>query len=87
MLMNNIGALNHTQGAHEEAAKRYNAALELLRSRRELRGLGDWEATLLYNVARLHEDLGEVGQARALYQRLVEKHPRYSDGKSIRRVF
>lgn len=82
-LLNNLGVVSHLESRFGEARIMYENALV---------GAGahgaDAEATstsVLYNLARVYEDLNDEGKAMEAYEKLLERHPEYVDAK-IRRA-
>ncbi|KAI0267054.1 hypothetical protein BC834DRAFT_92917 [Gloeopeniophorella convolvens] len=82
-LLNNIGAIAHLESRFVEARTMYENALV------GASALGaDAEAmstTVLYNLARVYEDLNDETKAMEAYEKLLERHPEYVDAK-IRRA-
>lgn len=90
-LLNNIGVLEWRKGELESAQDHIQRALT--------EGTADAEAndddpqfregvtiSMLYNLGAVSEELGNLDQAKAVYERLLERHPEYVDGRfSIRR--
>ncbi len=37
--------------------------------------------TIMYNVARMYESLGDIEAASRTYQEILDKHPAYIDGE------
>lgn len=83
-LMNNLGVLMHLEGTWTEAREIYELAL----TRTAASGFSEGElgegvsTTILYNLARVYEDQGEVDMAREAYEKLLSRHPEYIDGMS-----
>ncbi|KAF8472978.1 RNA polymerase II-associated protein [Russula ochroleuca] len=82
-LLNNLGVVSHLQSRFEEARVMYENALV------GARVLGaEAEATstsVLYNLARVYEDLNDDAKAMEAYEKLLDRHPEYVDAK-IRRA-
>ncbi|KAG1725277.1 uncharacterized protein EDB91DRAFT_1169030 [Suillus paluster] len=79
-LLNNMGALQHLEGNVAEARAFYEDALTKAAS------LGQDVAesmsiTMLYNLARVYEDSGDVAMAKEAYDKLLARHPEYVDAK------
>lgn len=83
-LMNNLGVLRHLDGTWKEAREIYELALTRTAASGFSEGeLGEGVATtILYNLARVYEDQGEVDMAREAYEKLLSRHPEYIDGMS-----
>ncbi|KIJ58709.1 hypothetical protein HYDPIDRAFT_33920 [Hydnomerulius pinastri MD-312] len=82
-LLNNLGVLAHMEGKYAEARGFYEDALGRAAGMTHL-GEGDGEGmsvTVLYNLARVYEDSGEVELAREAYEKLLHRHPEYVDAK------
>jgi RNA polymerase-associated protein CTR9 len=77
-LLNNLGVVSHLQSRFEEARVMYENALV------GARVLGaEAEATstsVLYNLARVYEDLNDDAKAMEAYEKLLDRHPEYVDG-------
>ena len=80
-LVNNVGGLEHLEGRLGEARRLYESALTKAAVSEE-----SWaEATstsVLYNLARVYEDQGDVDLAKEAYEKLLSRHPEYVDGES-----
>jgi len=74
-LLNNLAALRHLEGNAAEARVLYEDALTSA-----ARGDEELSTTMLYNLARCYEDLGETGKAQEAYDKLLARHPEYVDG-------
>lgn len=74
-LLNNLAVLRHLEGNSVEARGIYEEAL----THGALGGEG-LSTTMLYNLARCYEDLGEVAMAQEAYDKLLVRHPEYIDG-------
>lgn len=74
-VLNNLAALKHLEGAFSEARVSYEAALT-----HAAKDSDDLRTTILYNLARCYEDLGEVAMAQEAYEKLLARHPEYVDG-------
>ncbi|KAH9988468.1 RNA polymerase II-associated protein [Russula compacta] len=82
-LLNNLGVVSHLESRFEDARIMYENALVGASS------LGaEAEAmstSVLYNLARVYEDLNEDAKAMEAYEKLLDRHPEYVDAK-IRRA-
>lgn len=85
-LLNNLGVLAHLEGKTDVARGWYERALTgvsaLGGSAAGVKG-ADGEAmstSILYNLARMYEDVGEHTMAGEAYDKLLERHPEYVDG-------
>jgi RNA polymerase-associated protein CTR9 len=84
-LMNNLGVLRHIDADFIEARTMYELAL----TRTATSGFQDDElgeavaTTILYNLARVYEDQGEIDIAREAYEKLLSRHPEYVDGNIL----
>lgn len=78
-LLNNLAALQHMEGNLEEARTMYEDAL----TKAATLGAEDGESmstSILYNLARVYEDIGEHAIAKEAYDKLLSRHPEYVDG-------
>lgn len=78
-LLNNLAALQHMEGNLEEAQTMYEDAL----TKAATLGAEDGESmstSILYNLARVYEDIGEHAIAKEAYDKLLSRHPEYVDG-------
>jgi RNA polymerase-associated protein CTR9 len=81
-LMNNLGVLRQLDGQLPEARVLYETAL----LKTAASGFNEGElgegvlTTILYNLARVYEDQGEVEMANDAYEKLLARHPEYVDG-------
>lgn len=77
-LLNNLGVVSHLESRFEDARIMYENALVGASS------LGaEAEAmstSVLYNLARVYEDLNEDAKAMEAYEKLLDRHPEYVDG-------
>lgn len=86
-LLNNLGVLAHLEGKTETATGLYEKALmgvSVLGSSLDGAAGADGEAmstSILYNLARIYEDIGEHSRAGEAYEKLLERHPEYVDGE------
>ncbi|KAA1471852.1 RNA polymerase II-associated protein [Dentipellis sp. KUC8613] len=79
-LLNNLGVLAHFDERHQDARAMYEKALTTAASL----GADAAEAistTVLYNLARVYEDIGETSMASEAYEKLLSRHPEYVDAK------
>ncbi|KAG6336638.1 hypothetical protein ID866_2445 [Astraeus odoratus] len=79
-LLNNLGALQHMEGNLETAQTMYETALTKAPSI----GGDSGEAmstSILYNLARVYEDNGDLVMAKEAYDKLLARHPEYVDAK------
>lgn len=79
-LLNNLGVLKQYEGQHQEARLLYEKALTEASSTEGLAG-ENMSSTILYNLARVYEEQGEVSTAREAYDKLLGRHPEYTDGE------
>ncbi|KAH9991808.1 RNA polymerase II-associated protein [Russula vinacea] len=82
-LLNNLGVVSHLQSRYEEARVMYENALvgaSILGSEAEATS-----TSVLYNLARVYEDLNDDAKAMEAYEKLLDRHPEYVDAK-IRRA-
>lgn len=78
-LLNNLGALQHIEGNTETAQPMYETALTVAANI----GGDSGEAmstSILYNLARVYEDNGDLITANEAYEKLLARHPEYVDG-------
>ncbi|KAJ3128608.1 protein required for normal CLN1 and CLN2 G1 cyclin expression [Physocladia obscura] len=83
-ILNNIGALYHrdaqTQSDYNAALSYYERALLAAEASKDSNsGKYDLRITIKYNMARLHEAVGQLSQAKSEYQSILEEHPSYFD--------
>jgi RNA polymerase-associated protein CTR9 len=78
-LQNNLAVLRHLDGSFADARPLYEEALPaaLQADSPESEGAS---TTILYNLARLYEDQGDMVMAKDAYQKLLSRHSEYSDG-------
>ncbi|KAN0116355.1 RNA polymerase [Russula decolorans] len=82
-LLNNLGVVSHLQSRFEEARIMYENALvgaSALGAEAEA-----MSTSVLYNLARVYEDLNDDAKAMEAYEKLLDRHPEYVDAK-IRRA-
>ncbi len=78
-LLNNLAVMRHLEGSFEEARILYEEALPAVVTL----GTADSDnasATMLYNLARVYENVGEPSAAQDAYYKLLGRHPEYTDG-------
>ncbi|KAF7790039.1 hypothetical protein EIP86_000988 [Pleurotus ostreatoroseus] len=79
-ILNNIAAVHHLNGQHEEARTFYQRALT--DAARQDASLSDSMSTsILYNLARVYEAQNEDTMAKDAYEKLLARHPEYVDAK------
>ncbi|EAU91100.2 pol II transcription elongation factor [Coprinopsis cinerea okayama7 len=78
-LVNNLGVLEHLEGRLSEARTLYESALTKVAGQ----GKGDeaMSTSMLFNLARVYEDEGDVTLAKEAYDKLLSRHPEYIDAK------
>lgn len=77
-LLNNLGVVSHLQSRYEEARVMYENALvgaSILGAEAEATS-----TSVLYNLARVYEDLNDDAKAMEAYEKLLDRHPEYVDG-------
>jgi RNA polymerase-associated protein CTR9 len=79
-LSNNLGVIRHLEGDVYAAQTCYQDAITVA-------AVSPTEndaiiTTVMYNLARVYEEQGEVAKAREAYDKLLGKHPEYVDGAS-----
>ncbi len=77
-LLNNLGVVSHLQSRFEDARIMYENALvgaSALGTEAEA-----MSTSVLYNLARVYEDLGDDAKAMEAYEKLLDRHPEYVDG-------
>jgi RNA polymerase-associated protein CTR9 len=82
---NNLGAIAALEGDHKEARVLFQSALTAAITGDGSSGLLADQAeavntTVLYNLARTYEELGEDNLAKEAYDKLLTRHPEYVDG-------
>lgn len=82
-LLNNVAVMRHIEGDLMTAKSGYEEAAMIAGSSG---GVGEGDAddvvtTILYNLGRVHEDLGDSTMAGEVYDKLLARHPEYVDGK------
>ncbi len=81
-LLNNLAALLHYTGDLEGAEKSYERARELCASNVAVIS-EDISLAISYNLARLHEERGQLDRAVEAYQEILQKHPQCTDGTPL----
>ncbi|KAF8629881.1 hypothetical protein AX15_003240 [Amanita polypyramis BW_CC] len=79
-LLNNLGVLQHLEHSVNEARTLYESALTSAAASKQSTAEG-LSITILYNLARAYEDLGEDTLAKEAYDKLLSRHPEYVDAK------
>lgn len=86
-LLNNLAVVHHLEGAFADARALYEEALPIALADPSDESEAS-SVTILYNLARVYEDVGEQGMAKDAYNKLLSRHPEYTDGSySIRSPF
>lgn len=84
-ILNNVAAIHHMNGRHEEARILYQRALTDASSQDA--SLSDSiSTTILYNLARVYEAQNEDTMAKDAYEKILARHPEYVDGKPMHDV-
>lgn len=78
-LLNNLGALQHMENDIETARTMYEVALTKAASIGGDSG-ETMSTSILYNLARVYEDRGDLVIAKEAYDKLLARHPEYVDG-------
>ena len=83
-LVNNPAVLGHLEGHFNDARVLYEAALTDAAGAGRSMGidLDRVSTTILYNLARVYKDQGDIEMAREAYEKLLTRHPEYVDGVS-----
>lgn len=81
-LVNNIGALQHISGRYDSARSLYERSLMDATSSGSPAD-ENASTTILYNLARLYEDQGDEIAAKNAYEKLLSRHPEYTDGEHL----
>ncbi|KAI0084919.1 RNA polymerase II-associated protein [Irpex rosettiformis] len=79
-LVNNLGALQHIAGRYDSARPLYERSLMDATSSGSTTD-ENASTSILYNLARLYEDQGEEAAAKTAYEKLLSRHPEYTDAK------
>ena len=75
MVDQNLGSVANVHGDHELARGHYHRSLARFRAL----GLEEYVGPLLNNIGRLHTDVGEWGEAEAVFGRAIESCTRVGD--------
>ncbi|KAJ1308461.1 hypothetical protein OPQ81_004165 [Rhizoctonia solani] len=73
-LINNVAVMRHMEGDLAASKSGYEEAAMIGGG-----DSGDVVTTILYNLGRLHEDLGDVTMAGEVFDKLLARHPEYVD--------
>ncbi|KAH7343980.1 hypothetical protein B0J17DRAFT_644869 [Rhizoctonia solani] len=73
-LINNVAVMRHMEGDLTAAKAGYEEAAMIGGG-----DSGDVVTTVLYNLGRLHEDLGDATMAGEVFDKLLARHPEYVD--------
>ena len=79
-LLNNLGVLEHLENRLTDARAKYEGALTNA-SNLDVDVAEAMSTSVLYNLARVYEDLGEETMATEAYETLLARHPEYVDGE------
>jgi RNA polymerase-associated protein CTR9 len=80
-IVNNIAVLNHLGGALSDARALYEQALGIVSTTwASDENMDGMSTTVLYNLARVYEDQGDASVAKEAYDKLLSRHPEYTDG-------
>ena len=77
-LLNNLGVVSHLESRFGEARIMYENAL--VGASTLGAGAEAMSTSVLYNLARVYEDLNDEAKAIEAYEKLLERHPEYVDG-------
>lgn len=81
-LRSNLAVLKHLNGGPLDARSLYEEAL--LGALNEASSESEsTSSTILYNLARAYEDMAEFNYARDAYNKLLSRHPEYTDGSLL----
>ncbi|KAG8810480.1 hypothetical protein FRC17_002919 [Serendipita sp. 399] len=81
-IVNNIAVLVHLENNLNEARSLYEESLGLVSTTWAADEQMDaMSTTVLYNLARIYEDQGEMSTAKEAYEKLLQRHPEYIDGE------
>lgn len=78
-LLNNIGVMQQLEGQFSQARSSYEKALTSVSSLGS--EFGEMSTSILYNLARVYEEMEEDTLAKDAYEKLLSRHPEYVDGK------
>lgn len=76
-LQNNLGVFNYLRGDLGSAKENFNAAVEEADKSEQ----PESKLTVQFNIARVEDAMGNVEEARELYNRVLEEQPNYIDAK------
>jgi RNA polymerase-associated protein CTR9 len=77
-LLNNIAVNHQSLGNYSDAEHYYGLAIqETENSKQDEKNL---KLTMSYNLARLYEEKLETAKATAIYRKIIEDYPAYTDG-------
>ncbi|KAI0319009.1 RNA polymerase II-associated protein [Amylostereum chailletii] len=79
-LLNNLGVLSHMDNNTEQARSLYESALTGASALGSDTSEG-MSTSILYNLARIYEDLGSEVMSSEAYEKLLARHPEYVDAK------
>jgi RNA polymerase-associated protein CTR9 len=80
-IVNNIAVLSHLKKDLSEARTLYEEALSVVSTVWAAHPSMDaMSTTILYNLARIYEDQGEISMAKEAFDKLLSQHPEYIDG-------
>ncbi|KAF8334987.1 uncharacterized protein EI90DRAFT_3144919 [Cantharellus anzutake] len=79
-LVNNLAVIRHLEGSFEEARTLYEEALPSAIATGTSES-DNASATMLYNLARVYEDVDDPSAAQDAYYKLLGRHPEYVDAK------
>jgi len=80
-LCNNLAVVMHRRGEYEPALEMYSEAVDGLPKEDEdqTKLFQADSVSVTYNIARLHEEMGAIAKAVALYNGILQQHPHYTD--------
>lgn len=78
-LLNNIAVMHQKLGNYTDAENYYSLAIK--ESESSIGAEKNLKLTMSYNLARLYEERLEIEKAIAIYKKLTEDYPGYTDGK------
>ena len=79
-LLNNIAVMMHLDYNFDSARTTYENALTCAATENSPNAEA-MSTTILYNLARVYEDQGDVEKAKEAYDKLLTRHSEYVDGK------
>jgi RNA polymerase-associated protein CTR9 len=77
-LLNNIAVMHQNLGNFADAEHYYGLAIQETESSNGAEK--NLKLTMSYNLARLYEERLEIEKATAIYRKLIEDYPGYTDG-------